>query len=101
MCDQYRDDPTAFLFLDPPYVNSCNDFYTDSKCVDDVDKFYSYLLELVQKARCRVMLVVNNALLMRLLFKDHIKHTYGKTYESTKRQAEHLVITNYPTERAA
>jgi len=98
VCDQYRNDPTAFLFIDPPYVNSCNDFYSDATCVDDVDAFYTYLLDLLQNATCKVMLVVNNALLMRLLFKDYIRHRYGKKYECTKRQTEHIIITNYDVE---
>ena len=94
-CDKYKNDKTAFLFIDPPYVNSCNDFYSDSSCLDDVDKFYEYLIELLKTSKCKIMMVVNNALLMRLLFKDFIKHKYGKTYEATKRKVEHIIITNY------
>ena len=94
-CDKYKNDKTAFLFIDPPYINSCNDFYSDDSSIDDIDKFYEYLTDLLKTCKCKIMIVVNNALLMRLLFKDFIKHKYGKKYEASKKKAEHIIITNY------
>ena len=92
----YRHDKTALVFLDPPYVNSCNDFYSDSTCVNDVDKFYTYLLDYIETAECRILMIVNDALLMRLLFKKFIKHSYPKQYEMrSKKCVNHLIITNY------
>lgn len=41
------------------------------------------------------MMVVNDAMLMRVLFKNSIRHTYNKTYQCSKNKTNHIIITNY------
>ena len=94
VCEQYRFDSTALLFLDPPYSNCDNRFYSSSPTTNDVDEIYEYLAEFFSNAKGRVLLVVNNCLLMRVLFKNLIKHKYGKKYGVSGAKTEHLVICN-------
>ena len=94
ICEQYKADPSALLFLDPPYANCDNRFYSSSPTTKDVDDIFEYLAEFIPSAKCRVMLVVNNCLLTRVLFKGLIKHTYNKTYSVSQSKLEHIIICN-------
>ena len=93
--DLYRDDPNAFLFLDPPYLYSDNSTY-DAQCKDtDMTQIIVDILEYFKVCRCKVMLVINKLYILSYLFKDYIKGEYSKTYQISKKKSIHLVICNY------
>lgn len=95
--EQYKNDDNAFLFLDPPYINSNNDEYKMDgvNFVGNMEELFLSILDILKNGKCKVMLVVNNRLLMKLLFKDFIKNKYEKTYSRTHKKDEHLIICNF------
>jgi 16S rRNA G966 N2-methylase RsmD len=101
-CERYRKDKLAFLFFDPPYLDSFNQKYdqfgnnnTNDKNIVDNTYVYIYLHEYIKKCKCKVMIIINKNSITDFLFKKYIKHEYAKTYQATKRKTVHLVITNY------
>jgi len=95
MCERYRNDPNAFIFLDPPYVNEDNSYYSNDGNVFDMESMYTYIHDLIANARCKVLMIVSDRLLMRLLFKDMITGSYPKQYQFSKKRVNHLIIANY------
>lgn len=94
LCDRYKNDPSAFIFLDPPYVNDDNSYYSRDASTFDLETLYLYIQDLF-KHPCKCMMIVSDRLLMRLLFKDYIKGSYAKRYSLSKKTTRHLIITNY------
>lgn len=98
--DHYKNDEKAFLFLDPPYLDSFNSIYNDYKVdkgetIRDSTKVFIDCLKLLQEARCKVMLVINENAITRHLYGPYIKAVYLKTYQMTKRKTGHIVVCNY------
>jgi site-specific DNA-adenine methylase len=92
--EQYKDNEKAFLFLDPPYNESYNGDYINSKssCVADIyENIYNFFIS----CKCKIMMVVNDSFYNRIIFKNYIKHSYNKKYEMSKKELKHLIITNY------
>ena len=93
--DRYSQDKNNFIFLDPPYLHSCNVFY------DNLDtkssNIYEHLLDTgFRNFNASVVLVHEYNWLFKYLFKDdcvNIK-TYDKRYELTKKQTKHIIISN-------
>lgn len=108
---KYGDDENNFIFLDPPYFQSCNSYYSNAptnsnfkdglKEIDDT-KIFIDILELLKK-KCKVMLIINDNYITRYLYKDYIKEKYLKKYSNNikindkyfKKYASHLIVTNY------
>jgi len=96
-CERWRNDPNAFIFIDPPYVNEDNNFYHNDGSIFDLEAMYTYLLDLMHSP-CKVLIIVSDKLLMRLLFKDYIKGMYAKTYALSRKKCNHMIIANYEIE---
>lgn len=94
MCERHRNDPNAFIFIDPPYVNEDNNFYYNEGSILDLEAMYTYLLDLLNSP-CKVLIIVSDKLLMKLLFKEYIKGIYPKKYEFSKKKVNHLIIANW------
>jgi len=97
--DEYNNNET-FIFLDPPYLTECNDFYSDSSAND----FYSYssanIYEYVSNncinnLKCEILMILSDNWIIRLLFKKYIKNTYKKQYQCSKKKINHVLITNF------
>ncbi len=94
--EQYKDDEEAFLFLDPPYLNSSNKDYNTGSMVDeknniiDNTEYYIDILNFMKICKCKVLLVINNNAVMRYVFRKHILGQYNKTYASSRK--ENLLI---------
>lgn len=80
-----------FVFIDPPYLSLNNDWYSET----GVNIYEYFFNNNINKFDCKILLILNDNWIIKLLFKDYIKTTYGKTYETTKKKINHLVITNY------
>ena len=79
------------IFIDPPYLTESNDFYEDYSC-----NIYEYLSNNnIKKFKCKMLIVLSDNWIIRLLFKKHIKQIYEKKYEGSKKKINHLIITNY------
>jgi len=95
--NQYKNDATAFLFIDPPYLDSFNVCYKsfNQKTSNDNTRIFVDLVKYIKSCKCKVMIILNDNALVRYLFDGYIKSSYDKIYQFSKRKAVHLVITNY------
>lgn len=88
---KHSDDSTVLMFLDPPYLNVCNDFYLDSKT-----NIYEHLYKnKITDMKACVILCLESNWIISLLFDGLIRKTYDKTYETSKKKTSHIVITNF------
>ena len=88
--EQYKDDNNALIFLDPPYICSFNDFYYNSKI-----NIYEYLYNNpIVNFKALILLCLEDNWIIKLIFKNFIKSSYNKTYETTKKKTTHLIISN-------
>ena len=86
----YKDDKKCLIFLDPPYLNCCNDFYLDSNI-----NVYEYLSKnTIKKMKSYIVLCLENNWMIKLLFNNSILYAYDKLYQGSKKQTTHLIITN-------
>lgn len=90
--EEYKDDTEAFIFLDPPYMNSYNAYYGSGI---DIESIFKNLLYHLHNSKANIMLVVQGDFFMKIIFEKYIKCEYSKTYEMTRKQTSHLIITNY------
>ena len=81
----------AFLYLDPPYMDSFNGGYThyhttnynEDLSVKDNTEMYIFLLEYLKNCKCKVLFSINDNSLTNYLYKDYIKETYNHKYATT------------------
>jgi hypothetical protein len=89
--DKYKNDEKALLIFDPPYMQSCNQFY-----LDPTFNVYEYLSDnKIETFKSNIMLILEKTWLISLLFKTNKQYTYDKTYNATKKKTSHFCITNY------
>lgn len=86
--DEHKNNPKAIIFLDPPYIQSCNTFYNSP-----TTNIYEYLFNNdIDKEKAKILLCLENIWIIKLLFKNKKSIVYGKKYEMTKKQTEHIFI---------
>ena len=98
--NEYKENEDAFLYLDPPYMDSFNGGYTyfhttnynEDFSVKDNTEMYIYLLEFLKVCKCKILFSINNNSLTRYLYKDYIKETYKHTYQSSHINIEDLSL---------
>jgi hypothetical protein len=90
--EQYKTRQDALILLDPPYLNSCNDYYQDAQT-----NIYEHLYNHdINNENAYIMLILENIWIIKLLFQHcTISEEYGKTYERTKRTTTHIMINNF------
>jgi site-specific DNA-adenine methylase len=100
--ESFKNKQNAFLFIDPPYLNSSNRDYssfktnvTDKNVIIDNTKIYIDILDFMNTCKCKVMVVINSNSIMKYIFQDYIKFEYQKTYDRHNKQTQHLILTNY------
>lgn len=94
LIEQFRDDKTALVFLDPPYIQTCNDFYSKAGF-----NIYEYLNKnSINDMGTKMLLVLENQWIINLLFKTAV--AYPKTYMGSKKKTTHLIIKNNQFEPA-
>ena len=88
--NKYKDDKHNLIFLDPPYMKSCNDMY-NHKGVN----VYEYLYDnSILKEKARIYICLENIWIIRLLFKGLKQIVYDKVYQISKKQTTHILIEN-------
>jgi site-specific DNA-adenine methylase len=92
---KHMHDKDAFIFLDPPYMFSNNTSYSQQCDKNDCTGYLLDFLEILENAKCKIMLIINDLKLIRYLFRDYNMVDYNKTYGMSRRQEKHLVIMNY------
>ena len=88
---EYQNNNKTLILLDPPYLVSCNSFYNDPKC-----NIYEYLYNnKINNMQSKILLILENIWIIKLLFNDFEKMTYNKKYQSNKKNTEHTIYANF------
>jgi len=100
--DKY-DNKKTFIFLDPPYIASCNNFYS-TDTTENINNIYEMLSSKgLKNFKCKILICHENNWLFKLIFKDYLdgEKEYKKRYENSLRrgkpqkQTTHIVVKNY------
>jgi site-specific DNA-adenine methylase len=113
--DKYKDNEHAFLYLDPPYMDSFNADYgtyqnkthdEDLKIIDNTEMYIKFL-EILKNGKCKILFSINDCALTKYLYKDYIKETYNHMYQfsqikiknlnegKTRKNTNVLIISNF------
>lgn len=97
------DNKKTFMFLDPPYIASCNNFYSNDTG-ENTSNIYEMLYHKgLKNFKCKILICHENNWLFKILFNDYLdgEKEYRKQYESsiqrgnTKKQTTHIIVKNY------
>ena len=92
LIDEYKHKSNVLMFLDPPYINTCNEFYDYGKTNINI---YEYLYNFdIRYWLCNVVLVLERNWIISLLFRTHQIIEYDKTYQTTKKKTTHILVKN-------
>lgn len=92
--NRYKYDESAFIFLDPPYLE-CDSFYTSDQNFENI---YVHVRDFLVDAKCKVMMVVKENDYINDLFKEYIIDRYNINYRHNAKSQKihtHVVIANY------
>lgn len=85
--NRYRDDPSALVFLDPPYFSSFNQGYfgfakghDDHGVSVDNTEVYIAIRDFMLSCRCAVVLITNANALLSDLYRPWVREIYPKRY---------------------
>jgi hypothetical protein len=81
----------ALIFIDPPYLMACNDFY-DKKYNINVYEWMS--INDIRKFKAFFIIVLEKNWIISLLFKDYYIFEYDKLYQPSKKSTTHYMILN-------
>ena len=89
--EEFKDNGENLIYLDPPYLMSCNDFYENGEV-----SIYEYLVDNnINKEKARILLCLENNWIIKLLFKTNKKSAeYSKIYQNTKKKVNHIMYSN-------
>ena len=108
--EEYKDNEKAFIYLDPPYLNSFNGNYDqyntsidENNIIIDNTKIYIDILDYLKNSKCKILFSINSNSITRHLYKDYIKVDYSSVYSSThiknkktsKNKENILLISNF------
>jgi site-specific DNA-adenine methylase len=92
--EDYKDNENAIIYLDPPYLNSCNTQYSkynensqvineDLIIIKDNTKIYIDILNLLKSSKSKIFMSLNRNSITEYLFKDFILNSYNKIYDTS------------------
>lgn len=88
--NKYKTQSNNLIIMDPPYLQTCNDFYKNK----DVN-IYEYLYDHnIKNEKAKIYLILENIWIIKLLFKDLVKSTYDKIYQTSKKNTNHIIVYN-------
>lgn len=96
------DNKKTFIFLDPPYIASCNSFYSiDTK--ENITNIYEMLSSKgLKNFKCKILICHENNWLFKIIFKDYLvgESEYYKQYQTqlgkkAKNVTTHICVKNY------
>lgn len=107
--EKYKDNKNAFIYLDPPYLESHNASYCQyEKAVEqdgtiiDNTKIYIDILNYLKNSKCKILFSINKNAITEHIYKDYINNTYNRIYGTTqlniktkKKNTNILTITNF------
>lgn len=84
--EKYKDDHNALIYLDPPYLSMCNQFYDDKRNLNIYEYLYNH-----DFVHSNIYTTLEKHWLVDLIFNKYIKlDDYGKTYQPTKNKVTHF-----------
>ena len=106
---KYKNNKDAFLYLDPPYLDSSNSsyYYTEinndneeNKIVKIVDnsRIYVDILNFLKNCKCKVIMIINKNSLSNFLYGKYVINEYDKIYShivsknNVRKMTKHIVI---------
>lgn len=108
--EKYKDNKNAFIYFDPPYLESYNSGYnqyeksikTDGTIIDNT-KIYIDILNYLKNSKCKILFSINKNAITEHIYKDYINNTYNRIYGAThlnikttkKKNTDILTITNF------
>lgn len=96
--DKFSKKKDAFIFLDPPYLFSDNSQYSNQNGDDtDMSDMVINILNIMNdpKTKAKIMLIINDLKLVRMIYGDLVKSSYSKMYGISNKKVQHLIIMNY------
>lgn len=90
--NEHEDNKQSFIFLDPPYMQACNNFYTEERNFN----IYEYIAHNNFKNKSAyIIFCLENNWIIQLIFKDYQnKILYDKLYQASKKKTTHIIISN-------
>ena len=109
--EKYKDNEDAFIYLDPPYLESYNAGYnkyeksieTDGTIIANT-KIYIDILNYLKNSKCKILFSINKYYITEHIYKDYINKSYNKNYAFTilnsdkktiKKNTNILIIANF------
>ena len=111
--NQYKNDENAFVYLDPPYLDSCNSSYhnyntSSNDVMDDKNMIiidhtlvYIDIIEFLKTCKCKVIMIINKNAINSFIYNDFIIDEYEKKYNTVcidkykkyyKKMTKHIII---------
>ena len=88
--NKFKQNKNALLLLDPPYIHSNNTFYTHRDIT-----IYEYLYDNnIDDEQAIIVLILENNLFIKLLFKNKTISEYDKKYETSHKTTKHIIVAN-------
>jgi len=105
--EKYKNNDSALLFIDPPYLDSYNAHYYSNSGENTATKIdnttvFIDILNLLKNAKCYVICIMNDNSLIRYIYDKYIIGEYPKSYSCSikcgegyvKKNTKHLIISN-------
>lgn len=86
----YSNDEKALIIIDPPYLLSYNQYYK----YFNTNIYEFFFNNNINQYKAKLILILENNWIIRLLFKDKKSFTYDKQYQPSKKQTSHIIISN-------
>ena len=94
--DQYKDDPRALIFLDPPYFNSFNQEYfgygglkyNEAGEIADITQLFVEMFRYLESSAATIVVITNSCAIFDYLFATFLECRYPKRYGSTVKNRE-------------
>lgn len=91
---QYNNDKHNLILLDPPYLESCNSYYKLNPSLNNIYEDLS--INSIKKQKAKIICILENNWIIRLLFRDCEFINYDKKYENYKhKKTIHSIIKNF------
>lgn len=88
--NEHKDNEKSLILLDPPYLSSCNDYYSDKSM--DVYEYFFYNKN--EKIKADILFIVEDIWLTKMMFNNEtylIINTYEKIYQVSKKKTKHII----------
>lgn len=89
--ESFDNDDEAIIIIDPPYINTNNDFYLNK----DLNIYQFFYDNMNNKYKSDIYFILEDIWIIRLLFnKYNILSQYDKKYEISKKKTKHILLCN-------